>query len=317
MFAKGFYRGEPAYLAQSDTLGAAVLPRLGGKVASFYHRGRSFELLFQNPAPVYRKAAWGDAFASFDASGFDDAFPNIDAEEITLGGGRLRYPDHGEVWSAALHARAESDGSLRLWFESAHFPYRFEKRLRLIDDALRIEYHIVHTGGEAFPCFWAMHCLLRCEADMRLLFPASEAGGTAEVENALQSAALGEKGRIHPFPETCTPQGEPFRLDRVRPASAGSCEKYYLRGRVGEGRCGAYYPGNGILFTAEYDPRILPYLGFWVTEGGFRGDYNCALEPCNGYYDAVSVAVKNGAVCRLGPGNSLDFALTLRLTAVE
>ena len=59
----------------------------------------------------------------------------------------------------------------------------------------------------------------------------------------------------------------------------------------------------------EYDAEKLPYLGVWITAGGFQGDYNCALEPTNGFYDSISKAAGNGKLPVLGAGESMEFDL--------
>jgi hypothetical protein len=54
-------------------------------------------------------------------------------------------------------------------------------------------------------------------------------------------------------------------------------------------------------------------LGIWVTEGGFRGDYNCALEPTNGYYDNIDTARKEGRLFKLKPKERLNFIIEIAL----
>ena len=61
----------------------------------------------------------------------------------------------------------------------------------------------------------------------------------------------------------------------------------------------------------EWDNNVLPYLGFWITAGGFRGDYNCAWEPSSGYYDSVSRALRNNAVWELLPQEEKQFDITI------
>lgn len=77
--------------------------------------------------------------------------------------------------------------------------------------------------------------------------------------------------------------------------------------RVSEGKCGIDYRGKDVQADIEWDNNVLPYLGFWITAGGFRGDYNCAWEPSSGYYDSVSRALRNNAYgsCSLRRKNSL------------
>lgn len=50
-----------------------------------------------------------------------------------------------------------------------------------------------------------------------------------------------------------------------------------------------------------------------VSAGGFRGDYNCALEPANGYYDDIRIAHRNQSLYYLRKGKPLQFTLELEV----
>lgn len=65
--------------------------------------------------------------------------------------------------------------------------------------------------------------------------------------------------------------------------------------------------------TLKYDANKLPYLGVWITAGGYRGDYNCALEPATGFYDDVPRTIKNGTIRVLEPGGEFAFTLEISL----
>jgi len=105
-------------------------------------------------------------------------------------------------------------------------------------------------------------------------------------------------------------------LNRVFGSDAKKCEKYYVKNKLSVGTCGVVYPADGVVFTLEYDINKFPYFGFWVSEGGFRGDYNCAPEPSTGYYDSIDVAAKNGALPVLEPGERFEFGFTLTLAGM-
>ncbi len=62
-----------------------------------------------------------------------------------------------------------------------------------------------------------------------------------------------------------------------------------------------------MTYKLGWDKDKLPYLGFWITDGGFRGDYNCALEPSTGYYDSIDIATKNGKVSYLLPNEVFEL----------
>ncbi len=308
MIEISIYKGVEAIILENGALRAIVLPSVGGKIASIYRKDKEFELLFQNKSSAYKKAKIYEAFEKYDASGFDDAFPTIDACLAEVGGGQVPYPDHGEIWSAEFIYKLVGKKAV-LSYDSAILPYRYTKSVWLEGDSVKLEYSIKNTGREEFPCIWAMHCLMNCEKDMRLIFPE----GTDRMLNVRQSQFLGEAGRLHTYPGTESVKGERLRLDRILPGNADNAEKYYAAGEVKEGICGAYYPSKDVTCKVLFDKEKLPYLGFWVTEGGFRGDYNCALEPTNGYYDSITTAQKEGRLYILKGGETLEFGLELEL----
>lgn len=67
----------------------------------------------------------------------------------------------------------------------------------------------------------------------------------------------------------------------------------------------------------KYDARKLPYLGVWITAGGFRGDYNCALEPSSGYYDDIRTARENGTAYMLKKDEPMIFDLEVILEELQ
>ena len=293
---------------ENEFISVIILPEIGGKIASIYRKDKDFELLYQNKEDIYRKPKLYDAFEKFDASGFDDAFPTIDICNVKYGRKEILYPDHGEIWTANFDYKIEGEKVI-LTHYSDFIKYIYKKTFSLDGDKLVAEYEILNNGDEEFPCIWAMHCLIRCEEDMQLIFPKD----TKEVVNVHNSKFLGQVGKIHTYPITCSSKGLPFNLDRVLEASADNMEKYYVKDSVSEGYCGAYYPSRDVKYSVYFDKEKLPYLGFWVTEGGFRGDYNCALEPTNGYYDSIDIAKKEERVCILKSGENLKFNICIEL----
>jgi len=69
--------------------------------------------------------------------------------------------------------------------------------------------------------------------------------------------------------------------------------KYYILDELSSGCCGLYYKKTGLKYMIKFDKNINPYLGIWITKGGFKGEYNCALEPSNGFYDSLKLAKEN------------------------
>lgn len=293
---------------ENDNLKVVILPSIGGKIASIYNKGKAFELLFQNKAEEYKKPRIYDDFGLYDASGFDDAFPTIDECRVNYGGKEVIYPNHGEIWSSDF--KYSTDGEkVTLSGTSSILPYGYEKTIYLKDSCLVIEYRIANYGEYEMPCIWAMHCLINCEEDMQLVLPQD----TIEVINVLKSDYLGEAGQVHSYPVTRDIKGSDYHLDRILSRSSGKMEKYYVRGKIAHGCCGVVYPSQDVSFNIYFDKNKLPYLGFWITEGGFRGDYNCALEPTNGYYDNIDTAKRQNSLFLLKAGEKLAFDIRLEL----
>ena len=296
----GLFQGAEALILENNLLKAVILPAHGGKVASLWYRPAQFELLFQNPKGLFRKARCGDDFSQFEACGFDEAFPTVDACTVQVGGRQVAYPDHGELWSAVFTAWREGD-AVRLAFDSPLLGYRYEKRFSLDGSTLVCDYHIHNPTGDGIPALWVCHALVRGERSMRLLLPRE----VTQVENTFASGWLGAAGRLLPYPSAQGPRG-PIQLDQM--PEDGQL-KFYAHGRVTAGWCGYDYPDQGVRVLLRSDPQTLPYLGFWATAGGYRGDVNCALEPANGYYDSIPNALARQACPILKAGESWTIQL--------
>ncbi|NOH16629.1 DUF5107 domain-containing protein [Clostridium cochlearium] len=288
-----------------------VIPSLGGKIASFYRKDKDFELLYENKYEKYIKPNLYDFFEKYDASGFDDAFPTIDTCKVKYGEEEIIYPDHGEIWTGNFNYQIVED-KIILTYTSKILDYSYEKKTYIEDDKLIINYKIINKGKYNLPCIWAMHCLVKCEEDMEIIFPK----GCSKILNVHDSEYLGTIGKVHSYPKTISCKGDIYYLNRVFPKSYNKTEKYYVKGELQEGKCGIYYPSKKILYSIDFPKEKLPYLGFWVTEGGFRGDYNCALEPTNGYYDDIDIAKNNNKLKILEPKEELNFYIRLQLKSI-
>lgn len=285
---------------ENHVLRIEIQPDLGGKITSFYHKEKKFEISAQSNKKIEDIPGVCVGFAPY-AFGMDDAFPNIDAEIINWNGNTISYPDHGEVWSAEFRILAHSADCVILGWESP-MGYRYTKTLQLDHNALRMHCDIKNNSGKDFPCFWTWHGLMRYEEDMEVILPE----GTTHCRNVLTGPELGDAGTVYPISGS-------YDFTRVPKAESRTMSKFYVEHPVRDGRCGIYYPSSNIACILEYDAKILPYLGVWVTAGGFQGDYNCAMEPTNGFYDSISNAWGNGKLPILHPGESLHFKMTIKL----
>jgi len=295
------WNGTDAVVLENEILRAVILPRLGGKTASLVLKENGFELAAPNTRGTYRHPERQSAFADFDASGLDDAFPTVDSSALFAEEG-YHYTDHGEIWRSAFNASVVN-GKLQMQYASAENPYVYTKTVSLADNRMLLEYEITNTGTADFPCIWTWHGLVRYEEGMRLLYPA----GAYDILNVSRHEVLGAAKSIHSL------QSDVYDFSTV-PAGPDTSAEYFLQGRIDEGRCGYVYPSSGTACVISYDCTVFPYLCFWVTAGGFRGDYNCAFEPTNGFYDGIDIAQANNCLPILRPGETLAFTLALSLT---
>ncbi len=303
------FKGLNALKIENDKLRVIVVPDLGGKIASLVKKDKNFELFFQHKNEFFSEPVLYDDFAEFDASGFDDCFPSVDSSIVNVNGGEIKYPDHGEIWSKSMNYEI-SDNVLKLECDSEILPYTYEKKISIDGDSVSIDYRIVNTGTYGFPYIWTMHGLVKCEEDIKIFFPA----GTKEIINVQSSEVFGKPGALHTFPDTTLSSGEIYSLDRVESPDAGETKKFYVNSVLSEGKCGVYYPSKDVHYTVYFDKEKVPYLGLWITEGGFRGDYNLALEPSNGFYDSIDIAAKNRKLNYLQPGDKLEFKIEIEIS---
>lgn len=304
------HRKDGSYLLENGQLAATVYPWLGGKIGQLLHLPSGFQPVFQGKTPLRRANLYAD-FSRYDTSGLDDAFPTIMEENLTAGEASVHLPDHGEIWSSAF-SHKKTEHSLILAMDSKILPYHYEKEISLDENALILHYTISNTGKAPFPCHWTFHGLFVYHEDMQLLFPE----GSGQVVNVTDSLRFGAAGETYSLPTGQLSDGKLWDFRQVPPSEPRSAEKFWLTEPVTQGQCGYVYPHAGWKVILEYNPVQLPYLGCWITAGGFKGEYNCALEPSNGYFDSVACAQKHNRCPLLIPGEPWDFTLKIRILPI-
>ncbi|MDD4082094.1 MAG: hypothetical protein WC162_10355 [Sphaerochaetaceae bacterium] len=287
---------------ENEKIRIECIPEHGGKLSSIFDKEKQIEFLFQNPKGSYKKATVGSDFSKFEASGFDDGFPSINPGIVKVGEKLIEYPDHGEVWSTAMEI--EDDNALVLSFHSKILPYYFKKKIKIKEKSCIIDYSITNTGNVAFPAFYTFHCLVSCKKNMELLLPAS----TKKVEILASSRFLKLEETNYPITEQGIDLSKPFLLKN------GGDEMFNFKGKLAEGKVGYHFPEEKTNFLLNFDRKQLPYLGFWNTQGGYRGDFNVALEMSNGNHGSIEKAQMNNACPIIEPGSKMEFSLGFELS---
>ncbi len=256
-----------------------ILPQIGFKISSLTYKDK--ELLFQPVDLKYKQPVYMDSFSSYDTSGMDEMLPTIDSciDEY----GQL-LPDHGDVWSLPWYIEISDDSSFitgRVILRS--MPLAFEKKIAMIEDNLiRMDYTVKNLSMKEQYFLWALHGLNNYDDDTYIILP----DGVKRVLDVINNEIIEDN------------------LDNLKDLSKyedGKAYKFYAADELSSGICGLYYKNLGLEYLIKFDKNIIPYLGVWITKGGFKGEYNCALEPSNGFYDSQAAARERGKCEKVMP----------------
>lgn len=274
---------EPVIL-ENSLLRLTLYPEKGGKIASLLALPEGTEFVAQSSHSTSGRLKEGMAFEEGEAAGLDDVFPSMgeDACEGLWG----KQPDHGWVWTGGMECRKAGKEEAVLHVE--HDGWDYEKRVSVQKNEVMLNWRIRNMSDRERPWVWVFHGLWKWAEDTVFFFPD---GNVMDVLDA------GEK--TVPFP--------------VCPKDGGMA-KYYWKERVKEGRCGFILPREKLRLTLTFDPQELPYLGFWITNGGWHGDRNFAFEPATGLYDTLARARRSGTMKIMKPEEETGFSIRLSIS---
>lgn len=298
-------------MLENERLKVEFIPKYGGKMASLYHKETAREFLFQSEQEKLKIPEYAADFSTYDSSGFDEVFPSIDASFYPDGAWKATpVPDHGEVWTLPWDLEIK-DNKIKLAVTSPRFPYKLEKEVSLKDKKVRINYTATNFSHQEFKFIWCAHALLNCDPKYtKIIFPPGE-DEIINVETA--SEHLGDWGEIYDYPIVTTENNTEIDMSRVEPQSANNCEKFYIPHELKEGRCGVKYEDTKERLIYKFPVNKVPYLGVWKTQGGYRGDYNIALEPCTGIYDDLYLADRINKVATIPAEDTYQWYLEMKV----
>ena len=307
MISRGKYKDIGAVVVENEALRVVVVPDQGAKTASLVYKPLAFELFWQNPDKRFRSAAYGASYLDGEFSGFDEMFPTI--SECTYDASPwqgTRMPDHGEVWSVPWEAETRAE-ALTLTVHGVRFPYRLRKTLRLTGACLQARYEAENLSPLPMDFLWAAHPLFNVSEGMELIVP----DGMNEIVNSVNGPRLGGYGERLDFPKARLAGGGTFDLGRVPKRNEQGYQKYYFAGPVTAGWCLLYDPDRRLAVGLSYPRETVPYLGIWLNEGGFAGQYNIAPEPATAAMDRPDLARLWGWGSTLGPRECRTWYLNI------
>ena len=268
-----------------------IIPELGFKIASIAYD--KAEMLFQPSEGRYGKVPYGSDFESSDTSGMDEMIPTIDKGVV----GDYELKDHGDVWSVPWEAEV-LNGSIEGCVKLKSLPLEFRKTVSILDDdRIEMEYCVKNLSDKTVPFLWALHGLNVIGKGTMIQLPE----GMKKIFDVNRKMYEDVDDGI-------------IEIDGLKD---GGAYKYYVCAQHEECSCSLIYHDKDIRYSIEYSGSVNPYLGIWITKGGFKGEYNCALEPSNGFYDGLDRAIKNDKYGSVGPFDEKRWNIIIRLGKIR
>lgn len=282
----------------SSALSASLAPELGGRVVSIRDRRSGREWL-DGWEPESSRRLWlpDDPldYLSGPGAGLDECLPTV----LPCRVGDRDLADHGELWSQPAPFEAGAAGRLENHWSLASLPLDFDRGIELTGDQLRFDYRIRNRSDGPTPFQWAWHPLFTLEAGDRIELPST-------VRDCRPPG-----GDPIPWPRP----GPGQDLARAEPGGPRpGCAKVFV---------GPLDPGfaeirsrRGIL-RLEWDSRWLPWAGIWINRGVWKDLHHWAIEPTNLAADRLSDAPDGDPATTLGPRETREWSLRLRILAPE
>jgi galactose mutarotase-like enzyme len=268
----------------NDTIRLQISSELGAKIVSLVRRASGYEFLLQSVIPPETKPYYGEVYDERRSFGFDECVPTVDPctyPGAPFAGAEL--PDHGEVWSIPWKIERRGAGSIKLSAGGRALPYRFEKEITLEQSGFRIVYAMQNESDTAFHYNWSAHPLLRAREDTSVSLPSADGP-----------------------------------IDAFSVVPRGSCEMRFTRRlNSDEGWCSVTWPDAGERLRYSFDPARVPYIGLWITNGGWppasdRRQHAIALEPCLAP-NSLASAIQRDEAPLLAPLSRESWELRIRV----
>jgi galactose mutarotase-like enzyme len=313
---------EENVLIQTGECSLAILPRLGGKIASL--RLNDLELL-QAPLAPYAPRTQTMPFDAGDASGWDECLPSVAACEIETAAGTTSIPDHGDLWRIEWQPVASSENAVILRGQCFSLPLVLERSVALSEAntasgkcwKLHLNYTVTNIGTHPAPWSWAAHPLFTAEAGDRILLPNSIT--TLRLEGSGRGR-LGNPGESVTWPIAQLIDGGRSDLSLAQPPESAIGDKLFA-GPLSDAEnwCVLERPQARVRITVTHNPKATPYLGLWICHGGWPDrpgpKQTCiALEPATAPVDSLSQIGPWSRI--LAPGASFSWPMSVELQPI-
>jgi galactose mutarotase-like enzyme len=310
-----------AVVLQNDAMRVAVISEIGGKIISLVSRRAGREWLWRNPhLPLRKPPADATDFGAFDAGGWDEVFPTVNACRVPNSAwGNRTLTDHGELWYrpwqiVAANADSQTGATLTLAVDDPELPFRFERTLTLGPGlgSLTASYSLVNRSTEPLPFLWAAHPLLAIEPGDLIRLPV----GTRMSTTGSVGLKLATDAAAFAWPMVRLASGESLDVSRAPERSTCFAIKLFAenvpRGTI---EIASREPKEVLRLSSEADHAS--HIGLWLNFGAWSGAktapyYNAGIEPTTFPHDDLSVGAREPTT-QLAPGATRHWALTVSL----
>lgn len=281
-----------------------IVPELGARIVSLRNLRTGREWCWHRPEShwLWRNQP-GDPFATSTHAGIDECFPTVGA--CTHAGRAL--PDHGDVWAREWKLESSRDDEIVCAVDGPDGAYRFQRSVSLADAELRLDYRVENRKDAPLDFLWSLHPLLAIQPNDRI-----------ELGSEVTRVDVG-----YPQPADARdsswswPEESGARLDHLElPASTPGCAKIFA---------GPLRSGHAALVNSTTEDRLefaweiasQPWVGVWLTRGGYQNWHHLAIEPTNAPTDALADApTLHAETRRVSPSGVREWTVYLRLKPV-
>jgi hypothetical protein len=170
-----------------------------------------------------------------------------------------------------------------------------------------MKYRAQNLSSFELDFIWAAHPLFNTTEGMEFIVPS----GMNRIVNSVSGSRLGLYGSVYDFPRAHLADEKEFNLGIVPKKNNWGYQKYFFHERLSEGWCLLFDPVRKLNIGMAFPVEQVPYLGMWLNEGGYMGQYNIAPEPATGAMDRIDCAKLWGMNSVLGARETLEWHLII------
>jgi galactose mutarotase-like enzyme len=302
------------YSLQNSELAIKVIPAEGGRISSLKSLKSGIEFLTQSQRiGPYPEAGLQTQFRDGACAGIEECLPTVGPSGPETDGGPA--PDHGDFWQLPWQILTASRSEIAMSAVGFSRPLKFQKRLALNGNILRVSYLAENFGTGPQSFLYACHPLFAVEAEDRIILPDEVHELTLDYS---RNARLGQPGSMITWPVAKSGH----HLDVAFGPETATAEMFYTS-RLNQGTCGIYRKASGQILEVLFDTHRLPYLGIWLCYGGWPDgstgplQYAVALEPATAPCNTLAKAQETNTAIILKPGESFDWEITFKVREPE